>query len=36
MTFVQEGSLAMQWHERIKSRLKLRDASARVFACRPA
>ena len=35
MTFVQEGSLAMQWHERIKSRLKLRGASARVFACRP-
>ena len=25
MTFVQEGSLAMQWHERIKSRLKLRE-----------
>jgi DNA-binding transcriptional LysR family regulator len=23
--FVQEGSLAMQWHERIKSRLKLRE-----------
>src|SRR5262249_3114146 len=25
MTFVQEGALAMQWHERIKSRLKLRE-----------
>jgi len=25
MTFVQEGSLAMQLHERIKSRLKLRE-----------
>src|SRR5262245_39352445 len=34
MTFVQEGSLAMQWHERFKSRLKLRGASVRVFACR--
>jgi len=30
MTFVQEKALAMQWHERIKSRLKLRGAFARV------
>jgi len=35
MTFVQEGSLAKRWHERIKSRLKLRGAAARAFGCRP-